>query len=167
MAPDGSLSPSARFNPALIRPGPEATRPDPRGSPALPGSPALARIYEGNQDHPVGPTINPAPVPQTAPEPGQDSRAPVTFPASDLKTALIALEIAADYKRDRAEICADCPDQSCPDCQSRLDDARAYDQIADRMLQAAEAAPAAHHSQTEPAGPARHSGPAVGREAGQ
>ena len=35
----------------------------------------LARIYEGTQDHPSGPSINQAPSPQTPPEPpGQDSR---------------------------------------------------------------------------------------------
>ena len=35
----------------------------------------LARIYDGTQDHPSGPAVNPAPFPQTAPEqPGQDSR---------------------------------------------------------------------------------------------
>jgi hypothetical protein len=59
---------------------------------------------------------------------------------------LAGLDITAFYKRDRAEMCADCPDQSCPDCQTRLHDARSYDQRADRMLQAAEAAPTAHHS---------------------
>ena len=80
---------------------------------------------------------------------------------------LAALDIAADYKRDRAEMCTDCPDQSCPACQTRLHDAQAYDQMADRMLQAAEAAPAAHHGQTEPAGPPRQSRLAADKEAGQ
>ncbi len=81
----------------------------------------LARIYEGTQDHPSGPTINPAPFPQTAPDPaGQDNRDAVIVPASELKTVLAALDIAADYKRDRAEMCADCPDQSCPACHNRL-----------------------------------------------
>ena len=41
---------------------------------------------------------------------------------------LAALDIAADYKRDRAATCADCPDQSCPACQSRLQRRPAYDQ---------------------------------------
>ena len=80
---------------------------------------------------------------------------------------LAALDIAADYKRDRAEMCTDCPDQSCPDCQTRLHDAQAYDQMADHMLQAAEAAPAAHHGQTEPASPPRQPGLAADKEAGQ
>jgi hypothetical protein len=128
----------------------------------------LARIYEGTQDHPVGPPIHQAPSPQTEPgPPGQDSRDPVIVPASELKTVLAALDIAADYKRDRAEMCANCPDQSCPACQTRLHDAQAYDQMADQMLQAAEAAPAAHHGQTEPAGPPRPSRLAADKEAGQ
>jgi hypothetical protein len=128
----------------------------------------LARIYEGTQDHPVGPTINQAPYPQEAPEPpGPDSRDAVIVRVSDLKTVLIALDIAADYQRDRAEMCTGCPDQSCPACQTRLHDAQAYDQAADRMLQAAEAAPAAHHGQAEPARPGRHSELAAGKEVGQ
>ena len=128
----------------------------------------LARIHEGTQDHPFGPSINPAPSPQTAPEPpGQDRRDAVIVPASELKTVLAALDIAADHKRDRAEICTDCPDQSCPACQTRLHDAQAYDQMAGQMLQAAEAAPVAHHGQADPAGPPRQSRLAADEEAGQ
>jgi hypothetical protein len=128
----------------------------------------LARIYEGTQDHPFGPSINPAPFPQTAPEPpGPDSRDAIIIPASDRKTVLIALDIAADDMRDRAEMCTDCPDQSCPACQSRLRDAQAYDQLAGRMLQTAEAAPAAHHGQAEPADPARQPRLAADKEAGE
>ena len=85
-------------------------------------------------------------------------------PASDLKTVLIALDIAADDMRDRAEMCTDCPDQSCPACHNRLRDTQAYDQMADRMHQVAEATPAARHGQAEPA---RHSGLAADKEAGQ
>ena len=96
--------------------------------------------------------------PRRAPEPpGPDSRDAVVIPASDLKTVLIALDIAADYQRDRAEMCTDCPDQSCPACHTRLRDAQAYDQMADRMFQAAAAAPAAHHGHTDPADPHRPS----------
>jgi len=127
----------------------------------------LARIYERSQDHPFGPSINQAPSPPPPEPPGQDSRDAVIVPASELKTMLAALDIAAACKRDRAEMCTDCPDQSCPACQTHLHDARAYDQMAGRMLQAAEAAPAAHHGQTEPAGPPRPSTLAAGKEAGQ
>ena len=129
----------------------------------------LARIYEGTQEHPVGPTINQArnTTPPPPDPPGPDSRAAVVVPASDLTTVLIALDTAAGYQRDRAEMCTDCPDQSCPACHNRLRDAQAHDQTADRMLQAAAAAPAAHHGQTEPAEPVRPSTPAAGKEAGQ
>ena len=127
----------------------------------------LARIYEGTQDHPHGPTSHQPPTPPPSEPPGPDSRDAVIVQASELKTVLIALDIAADYKRDRAEMCTGCPDQSCPACQARLHDAQAYDQLADRMFQVAEAAPAAHHGQAEPARPARHSGLASGKEAGQ
>ena len=65
------------------------------------------------------------------------------------------VDIAADDKRYRVEMCTDCPDQSCP-MPDPPPDARAFDQMADRMLQAAEAAPAATASQPGPiAGPAR------------
>jgi hypothetical protein len=128
----------------------------------------LARIYEGSQDHPFGPAINQVPSPSAPSEPpGPNSRSAVIVPASDLTTVLAALDIAADYKRDRAEMCADCPDQSCPACQTRLHDARAYDQVADRMFQAAEAARAAHYGQVEPHGPPRQPGLAADKEAGQ
>jgi hypothetical protein len=114
----------------------------------------LARIYEGSQDHPTGPTLNQAPFPQPIPEPpGQDNQAALSVPVSDLRTVLAALDIAADHKRDRAQMCPDCPDQSCPACQSRLLDAEAYDQVAEQMCQAADTALAAHRDRAEPVGP--------------
>ena len=72
--------------------------------------------------------------------------------------------IAADDKRYRVEMCPDCPDQSCPTCQTHIRDARAFDQMADRMLQALQAAPAASASRP---GTDRRSQPAADREAGQ
>jgi hypothetical protein len=86
-----------------------------------------------------------------APEPpGPDSRDAVAVPVSELKAVLLALDTAAGDLRDQAELCTHCPDQSCPACQSRLRDAQAYDQLAVRMLQPAEAVPAARPGQTEP-----------------
>jgi hypothetical protein len=61
-------------------------------------------------------------------------------------------------------MCPECPDQSCPDCQTHLRDAEAFDQMADRMLQAARTAPATHHGHT---GRPRQSGLAADKEAGQ
>ena len=130
----------------------------------------LAHVYEGTRDAPYGTYLDQAP-PSPHPEPGRPVRQAdpdaVLLTSPDVSTVLAALDVAADYKRDRAEMCADCPDQSCPACQTRLHDARAYDQMADRMLQAAEAAPAAHHGQTESAGPPRQSRLAADKEAGQ
>ena len=83
---------------------------------------------------------------------------------AEVSAVFAAADIAADDKRYRVEMCPDCPDQSCPACQTHLRDAEAFDQIADRMLQAARTAPAAHHGHTEPP---RQSGPAADKEAGQ
>jgi hypothetical protein len=112
----------------------------------------LACIYEGTQDHPA-----------TA-YPGPSSHDAVTLTRADASTMFAALDIAADDKRYRVEMCPDCPDQSCPTCQTHLHDAQAFGQMADRMLQAAQAAPDASASQPRPD---RWAPPAADREAGQ
>jgi hypothetical protein len=118
----------------------------------------LAHIYEGSQHRPFGPSINEAPPSRTEPAPpGPASRDVVPIPAGEVKTFVSALDIAADYKRDRAELCADCTSQSCPACESRLRDAQEYDRLSARLDQAAEASAT---SRPEPA-------PAADREAGQ
>ncbi len=87
--------------------------------------------------------------------------------ADQVKILLAALADAAEYKRDRAETCADCADQTCTTCQWRLHTADAYDQLAEQM---AEAAQASGPRQTPPS----HAAPGTGgphsgadREAGQ
>jgi hypothetical protein len=123
----------------------------------------LACIYQGTQDHPA--TAYPRTVPPPPPASPVPSRHDaVTLTRADAGTVFAALDIAADDKRYRVEMCPDCPDQSCPDCQTHLQDARAFDQMADRMLQAAQAAPAVSASQP---GPDRQPQPAADREAGQ
>ena len=121
----------------------------------------LAGIYEGTQDHPAAtsrsqcrrrPTADPA---ATTPSPSPGPTPSPCSPRSD---------IAADDKRYRVEMCPDCPDQSCPTCQTHIRDAQAFDQMADRMLQAAQAVPAASASQPAPD---RWPQPAADREAGQ
>jgi TrwC relaxase len=77
---------------------------------------------------------------------------------------LAAAGIAADDKRYRVEMCPDCADRSCPDCRTHLRDIEAFDQMAGRMLQAAQASPAATASRP---GPDRRAQPAADREAGQ
>jgi len=88
----------------------------------------------------------------------------VVVSGAEALTVFAALDIAADDKRYRVEMCPDCPDQSCPACQTHLRDAQAFDQMADRMLQAAQVTSAAGASR-----PAldRWSQPAADREAGQ
>jgi hypothetical protein len=120
----------------------------------------LAHIYEGSQDHPFGPSTNEIP-PRTEPAlPEPASQDAVLVPAGEVKILLVALDIAAVYQRDRAELCSDCTSQSCPSCESRLRDAQAYDHLSVQLDQAAEASGAAA---------ARHPGhgPVADREAGQ
>ena len=110
----------------------------------------LASVYEGTQDHPA--------------YPGPGRHDVITLTRDDASTIFAAADIAADDKRYRVQMCPDCPDQSCPDCQTHLRDAQAFDQMAGRMLRAAQASPAATASQP---GPDRRSQPAADREAGQ
>jgi hypothetical protein len=123
----------------------------------------LACIYEGTQDHPA--TAYLIAVPPSPPAyPRSSSHDAITLTRADASTVFAAVDIAADDKRYRVEMCPDCPDQSCPDCQTHIQDARAFDQMADRMLQALEAAPAAAASRP---GPDRRPQPTADREAGQ
>jgi len=120
----------------------------------------LAGIYEGTQDHPASPFMVPSPLP-AYPGPSRDDA--VTLTRDDAITIFAAADIAADDKRYRVEMCPDCADRSCSHCQTHLHDIRAFDQLADRMLQAAQAAPA---SASRP-DPDRRPHPAADREAGQ
>ena len=121
----------------------------------------LAGIYEGTQDHPA--TTCQITVPPPA-YPGPGRQDVITLTRADASTVFAAADIAAGDKRYRVQMCPDCPDRSCPDCQTHLRDARAFDQLAGRMLRAVQAVPAAAASQP---GPDRWSQPAAGREAGQ
>jgi hypothetical protein len=60
----------------------------------------LACIYEGTQDHPA--------------YPGSARYDTITITHADAITIFAASDIAADDKPYRAEMCPDCPDQSCP-----------------------------------------------------
>ena len=120
----------------------------------------LVHIYEGSLDHPFGPYIGEMPSRTERPAPEPASQDTVLIAAGEVKTVLVALDIAADYQRDRAELCADCTGQTCPACESHLRDAQAYDRLSVQLSQAAQASPAET---------ARHPGPgpAADREAGQ
>jgi hypothetical protein len=104
----------------------------------------LARIYEGKQETPTGASARPEPEPRPS---SSDRPAHASTPSAEAIAAagmhaiLVALEEAADYKRDRAECCADCADQSCGLCQHRLGTARTYETLAVRLVRAMDAAP--------------------------
>jgi len=128
----------------------------------------LARIYEGTQDHAADAhliTVRSS-VPAHAEHRGQDRHDTVVLTGTDLSTVLAALDIAADSKRDRAAACADCADQTCLTCQSRLQDAHAYDRMATRMTHA-EASAARQHAPGPAAPPSVGPHPAADKEAGQ
>ena len=103
----------------------------------------LACIYEGTKETPAGTYLVPTPKPSLA---SRDRPAPTaaknagTISSAETHTVLSALSEAADYKRDRAECCADCADQSCGTCQYRLDAAQAYEGLAVRLIRAMDAA---------------------------
>jgi hypothetical protein len=124
----------------------------------------LARIYEGTQDAPPGgyvvvPSSQPA-TPRPPGPPGQDA---VIVSAGQVKTLLAALDDAAEYKRDRAETCADCADQSCTSCQGRLQAAEAYDQLAGKMSHAADRQHAPDYASPPSAGPHATADPEAGQ----
>jgi hypothetical protein len=131
----------------------------------------VARVYEGTQDYPTGPYLLPVPSPRSAdPEPsGQAGHDAVTLADRDVSAVVVALDIAADYLRDRAQLCADCADHSCPTCESRLRDAKAYDRVAAQIDQAADTR-AAQRDQLKPCSRTlspRQADPEAGLEAGQ
>ena len=122
----------------------------------------LAHIYEGSQDHPFGPTVNQPPPQAESASPTPATHNAVPVPIGEVKTLLIALGIAADYNRDRAELCADCADQSCATCESRIREAQAYDRLYAQLTQQADVTATASHPE-----PATQPQPATDREAGQ
>ena len=137
----------------------------------------LARIYEGSQDHPYGPSITqasylpapperPGPEPEPGPSVPEDDLDAVTLTHAEVRTVLTSLDLAADRKRDRSEICADCADQSCFACQLRLREARTYDQLAVQLLHDEQAARNLRR-QAEPHDPPSQPGLAADKEAGQ
>jgi len=113
----------------------------------------VAHIYEGTQEtsastHHAEPPS--APQPETTPPGQQPSQDAVILSSTEVGIIASALEEAADYKRDRAETCADCADRSCPTCQWRLRGAETYGRLATQMLWAAEASRAAPGRQPTP-----------------
>jgi hypothetical protein len=140
----------------------------------------LARIYEGTQDHPYGPSSSQPPPPPPAleppvPEPGPGPSVPeddldaVTLTHAEARTVLTSLDLAAAWKRDRARRGARCPDRSCFARQLRREDARTYDQLAVRLLHDEQAA---RDARSQPGlasspGPPSQPRPAAEKEAGR
>jgi hypothetical protein len=129
----------------------------------------VARTYEGALDAPRGGYAVVPSSPPTAPPqpPGPPPRVAVLVSAGEVTTLLAALDDAAEYKRDRAETCAGCTGQSCTTCQQRLQAADAYDQMAGRMIHAAEASAARQHAPGPAAPPSAGPHAAADKEAGQ
>jgi len=102
----------------------------------------LARVYDGTWQPPSpgypGPAARP---PEPAPPAPQAEQDTVLLAGPEVSTVLAALAVAADEHRDRAQLCADCPDQSCPACQARLQHARAFDRLAGRIYHPGRADP--------------------------
>jgi hypothetical protein len=123
----------------------------------------LAHLYEGTREIRPG-LVAPSPHPGRMPPAPEADPDTLVLTSADALTVFAAMDIAADDKRYRIEMCPDCPDQSCPVCQVHLRDAEAFYQIADRMLQAVRTAPAAHYGRTDPP---RQPELAADQEAGQ
>ena len=128
----------------------------------------VARIYEGTLDAPRGGYVVVPSSPPTAPQsPGPHGQDAVLVSADEVKILLAALDDAAEYKRDRAETCADCTGQSCTTCQQRLQAADTYDQLAGRMIHAADTSAARQRPPGHAAPPSAGPHTAAGKEAGQ
>jgi hypothetical protein len=125
----------------------------------------VTRIYEGTLDAPRGGYVVVPSSRPVAPQPPGPPAAIVS--AAEVKTLLAALDQAAEYKRDRAETCADCAGQSCTTCQGRPQAADAYDQLAGRMIHAAEASTARNRDPDHAAPPSAGPQAAPDKEVGQ
>ncbi len=112
----------------------------------------LASVYDGTHDVPASTGRHAAPLPDPEPvvpglESGSDA---IVITGTDIGTVYAALDQASDYKRDLAETCADCADRSCPTCRYRLQDARVFDRLADRILHRPEPVQPADRAMPEP-----------------
>jgi hypothetical protein len=122
----------------------------------------LIGIYDGTRDHPARTSRHADPEPA-----GESDTDALVLTGTDISTVLGALDLAAEYKRDLAETCADCSDRSCPSCQYRLSHAAGYDRLASRICNDPEptvrSQPQPDHPDAAPDG----TGPTTDREAGQ
>jgi hypothetical protein len=100
----------------------------------------LARVYDGSLDVRGSAYVASPSSPQPAARPpGRADQDAVVVSAAEARTIMAALDVASDDKRNRVAACADCADQSCVSCQSRLEDADAYDRLTAQLLDTAAA----------------------------
>jgi ferredoxin len=125
----------------------------------------LTAVYDGTRDVPASTGRHAAP--RLYPEQARPDSLVVT--GADVNAVFAALELAAEYKRHLIETCAGCDDQSCNVCRVRLDDAEAFDRLADRLLRHRMVARPADRSPLEPGGPGDSPGQTSsdGKEAGE
>ena len=98
----------------------------------------LARVYDGTLDTRASAYVAiPSPSQPAARPPGRADQHAVLVSAAEARTIMAALDVASDYKRDRTAACAECADQSCLSCQTRLRDADAYDRLTAHLLETA------------------------------
>ena len=126
----------------------------------------LVGVYDGTRDLPIGVGRHATPQPHPEPRSEPDSDA-VVLTGADIGTVLDALDLAAEYKLDLADVCADCADRSCPGCQHRIKLARGYDRLVDRIYGISRSAVRSQPEPDRPGASPGRTGPTAGREAGQ
>ncbi len=126
----------------------------------------LAYIYDGTRDVSYG--YHAPSAPHAAPGPADpEADDAVILTGAEASIVAAALDVAADYERDRAAACADCADQTCFTCQTRLIDAETYDQVATQKLRAPKVAAAQQARPDRAQSAESQSQKAADREAGQ
>jgi hypothetical protein len=125
----------------------------------------LIGVYDGTRDIPARGDRHAAQQPHLEPAGEPDTDA-LVLTGGDISTVLAALDLAAEYKRDLAETCADCSDRSCSSCQYRLKHAQGYDRLASRIYDGPEPAGRAQPEPDQPGASLGGTGPAADREAG-
>ena len=156
LEPDRQLDEPGPHHPHISVPNGAVMPAATTSTPAGPSFSSLAHIYQGSLGMRTSCIFDSAPGPIRLP-PGRAGQVTVLITVSEVTIVLAALDIAADYQRDRAGLYADCTGQTCPACESRLRDAQAYDHLSAQLIQAAQAPSAAT---------ARHFGPGPGRRPG-
>jgi hypothetical protein len=124
----------------------------------------LARVCEGTRQALFGTDPGQVQQPGTTPPAAEADQDVVILIGAEVSTVRASLDLAADFIRVRATLCTSCADRSCLTCQSRLQDARAYDRLATHLIQPARPSAA---TTGQPPGSDNQPKSAIGEEAGQ